>query len=81
MQQAITWASVDLDLCHQMASRGLNELMQDCSISIANALEIVFHQAIDIRHIHTSELILGLLPANERRRYKVTPSHIGWVQT
>ena len=26
-------------------------------------------------------LILGLRPANERRRYKVTPSLIGWVQT
>ena len=28
-----------------------------------------------------SELILGLRPANERRRYKVTPSLIGWAQT
>ena len=28
-----------------------------------------------------SELIVGLRPANERRRYKVTPSLIGWVQT
>ena len=27
------------------------------------------------------ELILGLHPANEWRRYKVTPSLIGWVQT
>ena len=26
-------------------------------------------------------LILGLRPANERRRYKVTPSPIGWAQT
>ena len=26
-------------------------------------------------------LILGLHPANEKRRYKVTPSLIGWVQT
>ena len=26
-------------------------------------------------------LILGLHPANERRRYKVTPSLIGWAQT
>ena len=26
-------------------------------------------------------LILGLRPANERRRYKVTPSLIGWAQT
>ena len=28
-----------------------------------------------------SGLILGLRPANERRRYKVTPSPIGWAQT
>ena len=26
-------------------------------------------------------LVLGLHPANERRRYKVTPSVIGWTQT
>ena len=25
-------------------------------------------------------MILGLHPANERRRYKVTPSLIGWAQ-
>ena len=24
---------------------------------------------------------MGLRPANERRRYKVTPSPIGWAQT
>ena len=28
-----------------------------------------------------AELIQGLHPANERRRYKVTPSLIGWAQT
>ena len=28
-----------------------------------------------------SMLILGLRPANERRRYFVTPSLIGWAQT
>ena len=28
-----------------------------------------------------AELILGLHPANERRRYTVTPSLIGWAQT
>ena len=29
----------------------------------------------------TSAMILGLRTANERRRYKVTPSLIGWAQT
>ena len=28
-----------------------------------------------------SGLILGLRLANERRRYKITPSLIGWAQT
>ena len=28
-----------------------------------------------------SGLILGLRPANEGRRYNVTPSLIGWAQT
>ena len=28
-----------------------------------------------------SGLILGLRPANERRRYKVMPSFIGWAET
>ena len=32
-------------------------------------------------HYHVSVLIQGLHPANERRRYKVTPFLIGWVQT
>ena len=31
--------------------------------------------------IITAGLILGLRPANERCRYKVTPSLIGWAQT
>ena len=31
--------------------------------------------------IYNAGLILGLPPANERRRYKVTPSLIGWAQT
>ena len=30
---------------------------------------------------HNTGLILGLHPSNERRRYKVTPSLMGWVQT
>ena len=30
--------------------------------------------------MHTTGLILGLHPANERRRYKVKPPLIGWAQ-
>ena len=29
----------------------------------------------------TQVWFLGLRPANDRRRYKVTPSLIGWAQT
>ena len=32
-------------------------------------------------YTYISGLILGLRPANEKRRYKVTPSLIGWAQT
>ena len=32
------------------------------------------------RVMNNTGLILGLRPANERRRYKVTPSLIGWTQ-
>ena len=35
------------------------------------------HKSID----YVTELILGLRPANERRRYFVTTSLIGWAQT
>ena len=43
--------------------------------SIAGITSVAMWQA------SLSELILGLPPANERRRYKVTPSLIGWAQT
>ena len=33
------------------------------------------------RSQYTLGLILGFHPAHERRRYKVTPSPIGWAQT
>ena len=33
------------------------------------------------RHPFKPGQILGLRSANERRRYKVTPSFIGWAQT
>ena len=32
-------------------------------------------------YIHYAGLILGLCPANERRRYFVTTSLIGWTHT
>ena len=35
----------------------------------------------EVSNAAVSELILGLRPANKRRRDKVTPSLISWVQT
>ena len=40
----------------------------------------IFEIILQMSDRFTSGLILGLQPANERRRYKVTPSLIGWVQ-
>ena len=45
------------------------------SISKDNSSQALIYQAYKERG-----LILGLRPANERRRYKVTPSLIGWAQ-
>ena len=35
---------------------------------------------MELRELDFIELILGLRPANERRRYKVTASLIGWAK-
>ena len=43
--------------------------------------ELVTQNIFPIPWRHNAGLILGLHPANERRRYKVTPSLISWVQT
>ena len=41
-----------------------------------------FHMSIkEVAKWYDAGLILGLRPPNERRRYKVTPSRIGWAQT
>ena len=40
-----------------------------------------FPEATDFTpYLPSTEQILGLRPANERRRYIVTPSFIGWAQ-
>ena len=42
-----------------------------------------WHQAINVSSWKSQRtgLILGLRSANEKRRYKVMPSLIGWAQT
>ena len=47
-------------------------LVESCPLTFAPEQEILFL---------VIGLLLGLRPANERRRYKVTPSLIGWAQT
>ena len=43
-------------------------------------LQMVSAKRQPFRSEHNAELILGLFPASERLRYKVTPALIGWVQ-
>ena len=47
-----------------------------CNIRKLNSLHRYLHNTTK----HTTALILGLHPANERRRYFVTTSFNGWVQ-
>ena len=42
--------------------------------------EIIFPCPVFSAGFANPGLILGLRPANERRRYKVAPSLIGWAQ-
>ena len=60
---------------------------------VADVLVPNRHQATNIHHTGSLErwlrcymndilgLILGLGPPNDRRRYRVTPSLIGWAET
>ena len=48
--------------------------------SILGLREVLFVGVISYYAVHASGLILGLRPANERRRCFVTTSVIGWVQ-
>ena len=74
------------DIIHYdiLISQYIDDLVKDCGNSIANAMELLQTWAkplISINYCIVTWLILGLHPANERRRYKVTPSLIGWAQT
>ena len=65
-----TWASVDQDLRHYMVSLGHNEYGTWTSTT----------EPLEIKIIHVAGPILGLRQANERWRYIVMMSLIGWVQ-
>ena len=55
----------------------LKEYTENMTIPTLNKLLDI----IMLKASWTTGLILGLRPANDRRRYKVTPSPIGWAQT
>ena len=56
-------------------------ICNDANEFLKDALSCISFEWLSItRHMHISELILGLLPVNERRRYFVTTSLMGWVQ-
>ena len=61
----------------------LRALRFKSSYAFWNAPQTRFHvtKIIPLRYGAVPGLILGLRPASERRRYKVTPSIIGWAQT
>ena len=75
----------------QYISRYLRENVRPCSYIMTNWVESEWdtvYQSVTPRGLFArvlcdiiSGLVQGLRPANERRRYKVTPSLIGWVQT
>ena len=46
----------------------------------SNRMEEISLVTPTLDHFIAPGLILGLRPANERQRYFVTPSLIGWVQ-
>ena len=48
---------------------------------IGIAVIFVQDESFQLVHVSRPGLILGLHPANERRRYKVTPFVIGWLQS
>ena len=66
--QATAWTNVDL------SSNAFHGIPWEQHLQF-------FIDYIFILLITITGLILGLHPANERRRYKVMPSLIGWAQT
>ena len=71
-------------LVHIMACRrlfGAKPLPEPIRTRLDNIGTMVTRFRPRFRHLTDAGPILGLHPANERRRYKVTPSLIGWAQT
>ena len=50
-------------------------------IQFVQVFNMYMYNTATVNKLAYRGLILGLRPANERRRYKVTASLIGWAQT
>ena len=77
-------------LPHRCVNTPYTKLTHNCSacpqrlttVELALYRSTVTRKYVTAHSAHPyTELILGLCPTNERRRYKVTPSLIGWAQT
>ena len=77
-ERACSWSGTSLRLA--ISKHGSdNKVDYIYFVDLAHEVQTLFNDRTTITMV--TELILGLRPGNERRRYKVTPSLIGWVQT
>ena len=60
---------------------GNKPLSEPMLTQFIDAYKVLGGDELILPHCKVAELILGLRPANERRRYFVTTSLIGWAQT
>ena len=80
------WSAVGRYCCSRACSISLmtvlmRELFFDLDLISPQPSQAITNFIIDTALFTWAGLILGLRPANEIRRYKVTPSLIGWTQT
>ena len=77
----IGWAQPELTLSKRQKTSPCVMLTGDTSCHLTSVNCVVWGFHLGGWAVHTAALILGLCPANERRRYIVTTSLIGWAQT
>ena len=82
-----TWANIEPDLCRYMAPLGHN-VSRYCSKSLVISIPTHegniwngFFREFNKFDLCCTFVILCMHPANERRRYSVTSSLIGWLHT
>ena len=67
--------------CCDHSARGLHSNHCQSVVKFCMTLAAILDDVTGPKKYHRTGLILGLRPANERCRYFVTPSLIGWAQT